>query len=121
MDSLNEKIELVGKDKTVRIRLGLDDNDNPYFSLNDKEGKERLILSVDDEGNGSLGFRTASGQPTVSLGVSSDLGSGMMLIDCQGETYLTFRIIDGRGQIHLDTKEGVHTWPAPSAKPLPRD
>jgi hypothetical protein len=113
----DETIALVDKNGVVRIRLGIDDNGSPYFSLNGADGRERIILSVDDEGNGTLGFRTAKGQPTVSLGMSSDLGPGMTILDVPSETCLTLE----SGRIYLDTKQGAHTWPRPGAKPQPRD
>lgn len=116
MSYLDEKIELVDKNKVVRIRLQVDNKGNPSLSLNDSDGRERLILSVDDDGNGSLGFRTAKGQPTVSLGMSSDLGSGMMVLDVQNEICLTLGIVNGNCQIRLDTRDGVYSWPTDSSK-----
>jgi len=116
---LDEGIELVDKNRVVRIRLGIDTQGNPYLSLNGTDGRERIILSVDDDGNGSLGFRAANGQPTVTLGVSSDLGLGMMLLDVQSEICLTLSIADSKGEIRLDTKQGVHSWPTPDEKPRP--
>jgi hypothetical protein len=116
-DCLNDKIELVDKNKVVRIRFGVDEGNNVYFSLNDKEGRERLIFSVDAEGNGGLGFRTAQGQPTVTLCESTTLGSRMMMLDVPNEICLTLGIANGSGEIRLDTKEGAYSWPTPDAKP----
>jgi hypothetical protein len=113
MPVFDENIEVVDKNKVIRIRLGIDADNKSFFSLNDKEGFERLIFYLDKEGNGSIGFRTASGQPTVSLGTSSELGSGMMILDAENENTLTIRIKNGVGQIHLDTKQGIHSWPTP--------
>jgi hypothetical protein len=121
MPLFNEKIELVDKNEIVRIRLGVDDNDNTYLSLNGKDGFERLVFFVDKEGNGSIGIRTVSGQPTVSLGMSPTLGTGIMILDVESEKCLTISIKNGSGGILLDTKHGTYSWPKPDALPQPSE
>jgi hypothetical protein len=112
MTYLDEKYELVDHNKIVRICLGIDNTNNPYLSLFDAEGRERCILSLDGDGNGSLGFRTAKGQPTVNL------GSGIMMLDVQNEISMSIVIVNNSCHIRLDTTNGVYLWPAPDAKPL---
>ena len=111
MAATNERFEIYDKAGHVRIRLGLDDKGSPFLSLNDEKGCERIMLAIDDSGNGGISFREASGQPTLDIGVSRDLGLGMTAIDVKNETYLYFRVFNGDGEIRLETRDGTHVWP----------
>lgn len=111
-----ESFEMVDKHGVVRIRLGLYENGAPYLALNDATGRERCIASLDQDGNGSLGFRSDNGQPVVTIGTSSELGSGMIVLDAQNEMCMAVRIGESGGGIELETRNGVFTWPTPDAK-----
>ena len=111
MSALENKIELRDENGVVRVRIGVDSENGPFLSLNGSDGRERLFLGVDKENYGTLSFRTASGQPTVGIGMSPVHGSGMLVFDAPSETVMALTIVNGKGEIRLDTKEGVFSWP----------
>ena len=93
---VDESIEIEDRNRVVRLRIGIDNKlGRPYITLHDAAGLERLVLDIDGNGNGGMSFRTAEGQPILSLGVSSDSGMGMMLLDVLSDTCLTLSIADG--------------------------
>jgi hypothetical protein len=108
----SQNIELFDKNGVIRIRLGIYDTDNcPFLALHDEAGLEKLVLSVGPDGNGGLSFRQANGHPIMSLGVSSELGAGMSVLDFDSDIVFELHIGKGGGMIRLETKNGVFTWP----------
>lgn len=104
-------IELVDKNGTVRLRAQVNDDNTPWLSLNDSTGLERLVLTVNGEGDGSIGFRDPEGNEQVGIGVSSRLGSGMILQDCGQEVFLSIRIKGNEAKLVLQTHDGMQMWP----------
>ena len=114
---INESLAIADRDGVVRLRIGVDDKPGrPYISFHDTQGLERLMLSIDEDGNGGISFLTADGQPVLSLGVSSETGMGIMALDVPTDTCLTFSITDGRGEIRLESRQNVYLSP-PSEDP----
>ena len=93
----DEKIELTDDKNTVRVRIGVNAEGCPYLSLNGADGRERIVLSVDADDNGSIGFRTASGQPTLTFGVSSQ-SMGLSLLDVQNDSQFSLELFEGEGE-----------------------
>lgn len=116
VSTTNDIIELSDSNNVVRIRLGIDSENRPYLSLNDSQGRDRLMLCVDKDGNGSLGFRTCEGHTIMSLGVSDQLGAGMMILDYRNDVRLSLEVSDGTGQIRMKSKQGYFTWPGGGAE-----
>jgi hypothetical protein len=112
MNDQNEQIALADRNRVVRIRLGMWDTNNcPYLSLCDDAGLERIQLQLSQEGNGSLAFLAANGHPIMSLGVSSELGAGMSVLDYENDTVFELTIAKGSGVVRLSSKDGSFTWP----------
>lgn len=111
MSSHDSPIEIRDKNNVIRIRIGIGCDDSPCLSLNDVDGCERILLALDSEGNGSIGFRASNGQPIASFGVSAELGTGMRMLDVEAETWLTLRLANGKGELTLDTPSGIQAWP----------
>ena len=112
----DSEIMLSDKNGVVRIRLGtFDANNCPYLSLFDETGRERVQLSLGPDGNGSLTFLQANGHPLMSLGVSSELGAGLSVLDYENDTIFELRIAKGGGSVRLDTKDGSFAFPPKSS------
>jgi hypothetical protein len=114
MPLFDDSIELVDKNGVVRLRAMINDDNTPWFSLNDSLGRERLVLTVNHEGNGSIGLRDADGNAEVSVGISSSLGSGMILQNGNNGVFLGIQMKGKDARLFLHTPKGVDVWPAES-------
>jgi hypothetical protein len=107
----DNKIELVDRNGVVRLRAQIADDDTPWLSLNDSLGLERIVITVNREGDGSIGFRDSEGNEKVGIGVSPSLGSGMILQDATNGVLLSIRINGNDAKLLLQTQEGTIIWP----------
>ena len=115
MSTAGKAIEISDDHGVVRIRIGIGCDGTPYLSLNDADGLERIVLSVDAEGDGGIAFRAASGQPVASFGVSRESGVGMEVMDVETGVWLTVGLSEGVGGVALQTPDGTQVWPKASA------
>ena len=108
---VNESIAIVDKNKTVRLRLGLDnETEEPFISLHDSDGHDRLVIRLDG-GNGGIALLTTEGQPLMTMEVSRNSGMGVTLVDVPNDTRLTIEIANGKGAVQLETTTEMYSWP----------
>ena len=108
---VNESIAIVDKNKTVRLRLGIDnETQDPFISLHDSDGHDRIVIRLDGE-NGGIALLTTEGQPLMTMGVSRNSRMGVTLLDVPNDTQLTVEIADGKGAVRLETTTEVYSWP----------
>jgi hypothetical protein len=111
MPLFDDSIELVDKNGIVRLRAMINDDNTPWLSLNDSQGCERLVLTVNHEGNGSIGLRDSDGNEEVGIGISSSLGSGMILQNANNGVFLSIQMKGKDARLFLHTPKGVAVWP----------
>ena len=113
----DNKIELVDRNGVVRLGAQIADDDTPWLSLNDSLGLERIVITVNREGDGSIGFRDSEGNEKVGIGVSPSLGSGMILQDATNGVLLSIRIKGNDANLLLETQDGTVIWPGAISTP----
>jgi hypothetical protein len=72
------RYELLGAYGTVRATLAMDLFGNPQFSMNDRQGRSRILFTLYDNGSPEIRLRGVCGQS--QLIISELFGDGMRLI-----------------------------------------
>ncbi|WP_146400695.1 hypothetical protein [Pseudobythopirellula maris] len=107
---MSEPIEIRDERNVVRVRIGFDGRGMPILSLNDEKGRERVLLRVGPEGDGSLELRTSVGHSAVSLHATQDHTAGIHF-NVPHAAILSAGVFDRTGEISLRTEQREFSWP----------
>lgn len=87
-----QKLEICDPAGNCVIMLGSWAKGQPYASLYDANGLERLVLALDDNGHPQIGLLDRDGKTIVGIGMSDELGSGINVFDRSGELKMILRV-----------------------------
>ena len=79
-----EEFEVLDAAGHVRLRIGLSNDDAPFFSMLDKDGQVRARFGLSSDGSAGLAIGDDNGKVRATLGLSSD-GSASLAFDRNGK------------------------------------
>src|SRR6266508_2805057 len=85
-----EEFEVLDAAGHVRIRIGLSNDDSPFFSMLDPGGQVRARFGLSSDGSAGLAIGDDNGKVRATLGLSSDGSASLAFGDRNGKIRAKF-------------------------------
>lgn len=78
------RIEICNSNGMCAISLDCWSDGHPFIRLYDMQGREKLVLSLNQHNQPQIGLLDSEGATIVGIGVTDELGCGLNLFDTTG-------------------------------------